>query len=301
MLPTSAEAQDPPPHSDAADAESVYALGRLELDYLHDHLCQASGRRAYRCGAAFCAWLKGPSEILLFIPRGRGLTARGRAYNQLAVGQALELAESAADLEVCTAQIRDLLTNDGARLHLMAELSKRQDEARRLALAKIERERRSFHPAAAAYVTTEVAAERGLRSWITVPRRHIFVHPGLTLGGAKTLGGDTAFNLGGEVSAGLWRHPFFLGGVMDGVYDWHRKASRMTVGVVGGAGPVGVDAGYLVELAEGRAFHGGAVRLFFSIGFLALFARYGALRDAPDLVDFGIPVKAPLRFRAVYD
>ena len=133
-----------------------------------------------------------------------------------------------------------------------------------------------------------------------LPRQHIFLHPGLTLGGAKTLGAGTGFVLGGEVSAGLWLQPFYIGGVVEGLYDWQRTAPRVMVGVVAGLGPFGADGGYLAEVADGRTAHGGAVRLFLTLGFMGFYVRYGALRDAPDFVDFGLFIKAPLRFRAVY-
>jgi hypothetical protein len=127
-----------------------------------------------------------------------------------------------------------------------------------------------------------------------LPGKAFYLKPGLSLGGAWTHEGRTGFLLGGEVSALYWYEGWSGGVVAEAVYDWERRGARAMFGPLFGAGPFGIEGGYLVDFAGAQAHHGGAVRVFFSVGVAALFVRYGALHNAPDFVDFGLLLKLPL-------
>ena len=128
-----------------------------------------------------------------------------------------------------------------------------------------------------------------------LPRQAFYLSPGVTFGGETTPAGRGGVLLGGEVSAPYWRDPYFVGPVIEAVYDWARHGPRVMGGVVLGHSYFGIDGGYLADLSGPQAHHGGAVRSFVTLGVVGLFARYGALVGAPDFVDFGIFLKLPLK------
>ncbi len=131
------------------------------------------------------------------------------------------------------------------------------------------------------------------------PERAFVISPGMLLGGTSSLDVGTGFTLGGEISALYWRKMAYVGGVIDGLYDWKREHGRSMIGAMIGAGPFGVDGGYLVEYGE-STHHGGAVRLFVSLGVMALYCRYGGLIDAPDFLEWGLLIKVPIQAWSVY-
>lgn len=118
---------------------------------------------------------------------------------------------------------------------------------------------------------------------------------GILLGGATTLPAEgSGFTLGGEFSFGhLWELTY-VGGVVDTLYDWGRDGGRTMIGPMVGWSVVGIDGGYLVEYGEGPTLHGGAVRLFFTIGVVALYTRVGILSNGTDFVEYGALLKIPL-------
>jgi hypothetical protein len=131
----------------------------------------------------------------------------------------------------------------------------------------------------------------------------LYLNVGLTLAGGfhspfrgglpeesgMVLGGEASLVYLGEESPGL-----FGGIVAEGVYDWSRHGPRAMVGPVFGLWFGGIDGGYVVDFSGGRKRHGGAVRLFGTVGFLSLYVRYGVMHRAPDFMDFGFLVKLPL-------
>jgi hypothetical protein len=133
-----------------------------------------------------------------------------------------------------------------------------------------------------------------------LPTRAFYLSPGLTFGGSYTIDSGTHVILGGEVSMLYWHRGVYVGFVADGLYDWRRGGGRTMLGPMIGWGPVGIDGGYLLDAPYSGVYHGGAVRAFFSVGIVALFVRYGALKDAPDFVDFGLLIKIPLPLWAQY-
>jgi hypothetical protein len=133
-----------------------------------------------------------------------------------------------------------------------------------------------------------------------LPTRAIYLNPGLTFGGSYTIDSGTRVILGAEVSLLYWHHGAYIGVVADGLYDWRRGGGRTMLGPMIGWGPFGIDGGYLLDAPYTGVYHGGAVRAFLSLGVVALFVRYGALKDAPDFVDFGLLIKIPLPLWAEY-
>jgi hypothetical protein len=125
-----------------------------------------------------------------------------------------------------------------------------------------------------------------------LPGKAIYLKPGITVAGGWTNGSGTGFTLGGELSALYWHEAIYGGLVVDGVYDWQRGGARLMVGPEFGLGYFGIDGGYVRDFAMGA--HGGAVRGFVSVGIAALYVRYTALYNAPDIVDFGLLLKLPL-------
>ena len=133
-----------------------------------------------------------------------------------------------------------------------------------------------------------------------LPDRALYISPGLVLGGSSTLDVGTGFMLGGELSVFYWLHPRikfvpnYTGLVVDALFDWKRDAMRMMIGPEIGWAPIGIDGGYLLDRTGGVTRHGGAVRLFLSMGIAAIFVRYGNIKGAPDFVDWGMMIKIPL-------
>lgn len=68
---------------------------------------------------------------------------------------------------------------------------------------------------------------------------------------------------------------FWLGGYADAVHDFANGATRMTVGPELGLGPIGVDGGYLLELAPAGHRQGFAARLVASASLLSITGRVG--------------------------
>jgi hypothetical protein len=134
----------------------------------------------------------------------------------------------------------------------------------------------------------------------------LYLNPGIVFNGTATIGAQkqTGFGLGGELSLVYLgsRNPGLFGGVVvDGLYQFGARRGRMMFGPVIGISYFGVDGGYLLEIADkGSAsngvalFHGGAARLFVTIGVMTLYARYNVLRETADSVEFGAILKMPL-------
>jgi hypothetical protein len=68
---------------------------------------------------------------------------------------------------------------------------------------------------------------------------------------------------------------FWLGGYADAVHDFANGASRLTAGPELGLGPVGLDGGYLLELAPAGHRQGFAARLVASASLLSITGRVG--------------------------
>lgn len=145
-------------------------------------------------------------------------------------------------------------------------------------------------------LTTPAGADAGPK----LPKRGLFVLPGLTLGGTSSFDVGTGFTLGGELSMAYWYRGLWAGLVSDGLYDWQRDHGRFMFGAEAGWGPIGLDGGYLLEVGEGGPFHGLGLRLVFSIGVVQLYTRYGGMFNAPDFMEWGLLIKVPLSIFSEY-
>ena len=128
----------------------------------------------------------------------------------------------------------------------------------------------------------------------TPPPTGWYLIPGLTYGGAKTLGGAPGISLGGEVSASYFNTGRFVGAVSDVVHNFGEKATRVSLGAMGGWGVFGAELSYLASMKESQIDHGIAVRPFISFGYLGGFLRYGVLFGAGDVIEGGVLLKLPL-------
>lgn len=127
----------------------------------------------------------------------------------------------------------------------------------------------------------------------------LYLNPGITFGGALNapVEGNPAMVLGGELSLvflGPRKHSLFGGVVVDGVYDWKRQGARVMAGAVFGWRFVGIDGGYVVDFSAGGPHHGGAVRVFATLGALSFYVRYGVMKGTADFGEMGLLVKLPL-------
>ncbi|MBW2736119.1 MAG: hypothetical protein JRH20_27355 [Deltaproteobacteria bacterium] len=131
----------------------------------------------------------------------------------------------------------------------------------------------------------------------------VYLIPGITLGLASTIRGDAGSVLGGELSlvllddksrGRLQYDSFFMGLVADGLYDWGRDAGRFALSLEAGGGVLGLEFGYLMEIAQGEMAHGIHTRFFLSFGVAALYVRYGGIFHRRDLVEVGLLLKVPL-------
>jgi hypothetical protein len=166
------------------------------------------------------------------------------------------------------------------------------------------RRRRGQHSLVALIVTLTLAtaSDPAQASGPLLPKRGLFVLPGLTLGGTSSFDVGTGFTLGGEVSIAYWYRGLWAGLVSDGLYDWKRERGRLMFGAEAGWGPFGVDGGYLLEVGEdgpagsGKtgALHGLGVRFVVSLGLVQFYSRYGGMFDAPDFMEWGLLIKIPL-------
>jgi len=135
--------------------------------------------------------------------------------------------------------------------------------------------------------------------------RSFYVPVGVNLG-ATILNGSALFAVGAEASvvttqgsagfASMW-----LGGYVDTVINPGNHAigrptlARLSVGPEFGFGPLGVDAGYLLQVGNGVS-HGVTVRALLTVAYVALYARAGIFLGKPDLVsmtEFGVLLKYP--------
>ncbi len=118
---------------------------------------------------------------------------------------------------------------------------------------------------------------------------------GLTTGVSLDRGG---FLLGGELSVVRQTQEFFwFGGYLDGVYDFERKQTRLSIGPEFGWSALGLDAGYLLAL-DGAGAHGGiTARPLLSIGYVTVYGRVSHLFEAKRTwVEAGLLLKYPVEF-----
>jgi hypothetical protein len=136
------------------------------------------------------------------------------------------------------------------------------------------------------------------------------VSPGLTLAHAEdgklsgvVVGGEVSvFELsepgsceGGQAAAlDLWGpSPSWIGGYVDGVYDFANHATRVTIGPEIGESVFGIDGGLVVEHRGSDTSTGFAIRPVLAFGYGELFLRYEDV-GGDSRVESGLLVKWPI-------
>lgn len=128
----------------------------------------------------------------------------------------------------------------------------------------------------------------------------VFVSPGVSISSGWGKDGEHSVALGTEFSA-LYFHGGFAGfgtwtgGYLDVLYDTGTKGIRSSIGPEIGWGPFGIDGGYVLDLAGGKAHHGVQARGLFSISFVQGFARLGYIQGYGTDFGGGMLVKIPFR------
>jgi hypothetical protein len=123
-------------------------------------------------------------------------------------------------------------------------------------------------------------------------RDELWLPFGATLGAAFHPGveeGVPGFFLGGEASLVYARdegekgfYPdvtLWVGGYVDGLYDFGNEVGRLSFGPEIGYRYVGVDGGPLIQFDDGDVFAGGQVRLVGGVGVVASFVRLGFIPE----------------------
>jgi hypothetical protein len=139
--------------------------------------------------------------------------------------------------------------------------------------------------------------------------REWYLPTGVTLGAALHPGLDDAvpaFVLGGEVSftshewAGGTMAPdlgFWIGGYVDGLYDFGNARGRLSTGVELGWTFFGLDGGPLIQLSSDDVYAGGELRALVTVGFAAAYVRQGFVPADPLVSRFtevGALLKLPI-------
>jgi len=143
----------------------------------------------------------------------------------------------------------------------------------------------------------------------------VMYSPGVLIGAASNSRGHlTDFILGGEISVfrvkdwTTWQSgngapmvapgmPFpnmgWLGGYVDGEYDFATRTGRITLGPELGWDFLGLDGGLAVERAPGKTNVGYALRGVITLGFVQGFERVEVFGDGSAQLEAGVLVKRP--------
>ena len=91
----------------------------------------------------------------------------------------------------------------------------------------------------------------------------------------------------------------YAGLYADALHDGATHTARLSLGPELGARILGLDAGYVVEVAHGAVVHqGAALRVFASLSVLSLTARVGVLAGEGWFGELGVALKYPFRVHA---
>ncbi len=128
-----------------------------------------------------------------------------------------------------------------------------------------------------------------------------FISSGLATGYRLQLdqGNSDGFVLGAEVSmVELEDSLLWYGGYLDGLHDFGGDSTRVSLGPEVGYGPVGMDAGYLMDLSGDGVRHGVSLRPMLTLGVFTPYARFGFLDSGSErnFAEFGVLVKFPASF-----
>ncbi len=160
---------------------------------------------------------------------------------------------------------------------------------------------------AAVLATTRIAAACD-DSGSTTP----MISPGIVIGTASTEQGHGDFIFGAELSrfrlsesaacAGDgapspsmgWSTTTWVGGYVDGVYDFANHAARVTLGPEVGTEVVGIDGGLAVEATADQVHVGFALRPVLTFGYVQLFFRWEELTAVGSQYEAGTLLKWPV-------
>jgi hypothetical protein len=156
-------------------------------------------------------------------------------------------------------------------------------------------------PAAAQSTATQ-------QTQLVCKKRQYLLPVGATLGAALHPGNDdavTGFVLGGEVSLTSLEWPCegfsaefqpWIGGYVDGLYDFGNGLGRVSTGPELGYGIFGLDGGPLLQLEGDDVRMGGQVRFVLTTGFVAFYVRQGFVPDAgiDRFTELGALLKLPI-------
>ena len=109
--------------------------------------------------------------------------------------------------------------------------------------------------------------------------------------------GPASYYLGGEVSVvRQFREFAWLGAYLDGVYDFGRQHTRLSIGPEVGWSALGLDGGYLVALDGSGARSGLTVRPMLTMGYVTGYARLSHLFEGATWLEAGVLLKYPVEF-----
>ncbi len=129
---------------------------------------------------------------------------------------------------------------------------------------------------------------------LTLEPEGLFLMPGLTAAVSNQSDGSGAV-VGGELSV-VYSDFAWYGFYVDGVYDTHNKAARISFGPEVGVAFVGFDGGPIIEVGDKTRF-GLQGRAVVSLGYVAPYFRAGAVsRDNHNRAFFesGVLLKVPI-------
>lgn len=128
----------------------------------------------------------------------------------------------------------------------------------------------------------------------------VFFLPGASIGSGWNIDDEQGLTFGVEASAtyffgGPAGFGFWTGGYLNTLYDTGTEGTRSSIGPEIGWGPVGIDSGYVLDLAGGTVRHGFQTRGVLSLSIIQAFVRFGYLQDYGADVGGGALIKVPLR------
>jgi hypothetical protein len=102
--------------------------------------------------------------------------------------------------------------------------------------------------------------------------------------------------LGAEVSGGGLQSFFWGGAYLDAVYDFGTERVRFSLGPEFGFLFLGVDAGLVLDVGEGKARHGFVVRPMLAVRWVFPYVRFGTVKgdDPYNFSEVGVLLKYPL-------
>lgn len=113
-----------------------------------------------------------------------------------------------------------------------------------------------------------------------------------------SFGPTGGFYIGGELSVVRQFQEFaWLGGYIDGVYDFGKDQTRLSIGPEFGWSALGVDGGYLLAVDTAGVHHGVTARPLLTMGFVSAYGRISHLFGVNSTwLEAGVLLKYPVEF-----